>query len=69
MIPLHVVDAIGDSTLRYIDVRSPDIDVLILLMDIVAHGRLSVFTKLNFLTGKGDKYRSINIRERVTVTG
>ena len=58
MIPLHVIDAIGDSTLRDIDVWSPDTDVLILLMDLVAHGRLGAFTKLNFLTGKGDKYRS-----------
>ena len=63
MIPLHVIDAIGDSTLRHIDVWSPDTDVLILLMNLVAHGRLGAFTKLNILTGKGDKYRSINIRE------
>ena len=69
MIPLHVSDAIGDSTLRYIDVWSPDIDVLILLVYLVAHGRLVAFTKLNFLTGKGDKYRSINIHERVTIIG
>ena len=67
MIPLHVIDAIGDSTLRDIDVWSPDTDVLILVMDLVACGRLGAFTKLNFLTGKGDKYRSINIRERVSV--
>ena len=69
MIPLHVSDAIGDSTLRYIDVWSPDIDVLILLVYLVAHGRLVAFTKLNLLTGKGDKYRSINIHERVTIIG
>ena len=69
MIPLHVIDAIGDSTLRDIDVWSSDTDVLILVMDLVARGRLGAFTKLNFLTGKGDKYRSINIRERVSVIG
>ena len=56
MIPLHAIVAIGDSTLRDIDVWSPDTDVLIVLMDLVAHGRLGAFTKLNFLTGKGDKY-------------
>jgi len=38
MIPLQVIDAIGDSTLRDIDVWSPNTDVLILLMDLVAHG-------------------------------
>ena len=48
---------------------SPDTDVLILLMDVVAHGRLGAFTKLNFLTGKGNKYRSINICERVSTIG
>ena len=63
MIALQVIDAIGDSTLRDIDVWSPDTDVLIFLMDLVTHGRL------HFLTGKGDKYRSINIRERVGVIG
>ena len=69
MISLHVIDAIGDSTLRDIDMWSPDIDVLILLMGLVAHGRLGAFTKLNFLTGKGDKNRSITIRERLSVIG
>ena len=34
-IPLHVIDPIGDSTLKDIDVWSPDTDVLILLMDLV----------------------------------
>ena len=40
MIPLHVIDAIGDSSLRSTDVWSPDTDALILLMDLVAYGRL-----------------------------
>ena len=52
MIHLHAVDVIGDSTLRDIDVWTPDTDVLILLMDLVAHGRLDAFTKLNLLTEK-----------------
>ena len=69
MIPLHVIDAIGDSTLRDIEVWSPDTDVLILLMDLVTHGRLGAFNKLNLLTGKDDKYRKINIRERVSING
>ena len=34
--------------------------ILILLMDLVIHGRLGAFTKLNFLTGKGDKHQSID---------
>ena len=52
MIPLQVIDAIDDSTLRDIYVWSPETDVLILLMDLVAHGRL------NFLT---EKKRQVSI--------
>ena len=48
---------------------SPDTDALILLMDLMTHGRLGAFTKLNFLTGKCDKYRSNNICERASVIG
>ena len=69
MIPLHVIDTIGDSSLRGIDVWSPDSDVLVVLMDRVAHGRLGAFNKLNFLTGKGDKFRSITFRESSSVIG
>ena len=70
MIPLHVIDAISDSTLRAIDVWSPDTDVLILLMDLVAlYWTTCLLTKLKFLTGKGNNYRSINIRERVSTIG
>ena len=38
LIPLHVLHAIGTSTVRDIDVWSPDNDVLILLLDLVANG-------------------------------
>ena len=69
MIPLHVIDAISDSTLRAIDVWSPDTDVLILLMDLMANGRFGALTKLKLLTGKGNKYCSINIRECVSTIG
>ena len=67
MIPLHVIDAIGDSSLGSTDVWSPDTDALILLMDLVAYGRLDAFTKFNFLTGNGDKNRSITIRVSVSL--
>ena len=36
----------------------PDNDVLILLMDLVAHGRLGAFTKLNFQIGEGNLLES-----------
>ena len=54
---------------RDIDVWPPDTDVLILLLDPVANGRLGTFTKLQLLTGKGKNHRFINIPERVTVIG
>ena len=38
-------------------------------MVLLAHRRLGASTKLNFLTGKDDKYRSITIHERVNVIG
>ncbi len=69
MIPLHVLDIVRASSLRAIDVWSPDTDVLILLIDLAANGHLGVHTKLRFLTGKGTKYRSIDIRERVSAIG
>ena len=69
MIPLHVIDASADVTPRHIDVWSPDTDVLILLMDLVAHGRINEFVMLKFLTGKANKYRSIDIHERVSIIG
>ena len=47
MVPLHVIDAIGDSTVRGINMWLPDTDVLILLVDLVDHERLGAFTKHN----------------------
>ena len=64
MIPLHVINVIGDSSLRGIDVWSPDTDVLILLMDLAAHGRLGAFTKL---ISSLEKATSINRSPLVSV--
>ena len=44
MIRLHAIDAIGDSTLRDIDVWSPDTDVLILLGKFVGISKKSCIT-------------------------
>ena len=38
-------------------------------MDLVSHGKIVEFTVLNFLTGKGAKYTSINVCERVKAVG
>ena len=69
MIPMHVINAVKDSPFKDIDVWSPDTDVLILLMDLVAHDRISGLTKLKLVTGIGNKVRSINIPERVAAIG
>ena len=65
MIPLHVLDVLRETKLKDIDVWSPDTDVLILLIDMVAHGHLGEFTNLRFLTGKGAKYRAIDVPDQV----
>ena len=50
-------------------VWSPDTDVLILLLDLVAGKHLGPHTHLKFLTGKGTKYREIDVVERVQIIG
>jgi hypothetical protein len=69
MIPLHVVDIVRVSKLRTIDVWSPDTDVLVLLIDLAAIDHLGVLTTLRLLTGKGAKYRAIDVRDRVVALG
>ena len=68
-IPLHVLNCIKDSAYRHIVVESLDTDVLILLMDLVACGHLGTLTSLEFHTGKGKKFRKIDVVERVNSIG
>jgi len=69
LIPLHVLDAIVDTTLRSIDVWSLDNDVFIDLLDLVAHGLLGASTELRFTTGTGTKRRVIDICKCVQQIG
>ena len=70
MIPHPVLVSLLDSPWRDMHVWSPDTDVLMLLLDLVSCGRLGHHqTRLKFLTGKGVKYREIDIVERVQVIG
>ena len=69
MIPLHVIDALKHKTVRVIDIYSPDTDVLLLLMDLVANEHVGAFTKINFKTGRGAKQHSIDICQRVQAIG
>jgi hypothetical protein len=52
-----------------IDVWSPDTDVFILLMDLVANNRLGSQSELAFVTGRGAKRRRIDLIECVKSLG
>ena len=65
--PLHVLDVIRYDP-KSVDIWSPDTDVLILLIDLVAtHDNFS--SKINLLIGKGEKYRKIDVGERIQIVG
>ena len=67
-IPLHVLDATSLSTsIRDIYVWSPDTDVFLLLLDLVATSTVQGDVKL--LTGRGKFYRTIDVKERCVVIG
>ena len=68
-IPNQVLASIDESTQSEVCVWSPDTDVLILLLDLVSNGRLGTQTHFKFLTGKGTKYREIDVVEHMRVIG
>ena len=47
LIPLHVLESLRTNTMKQIDVHCGDTDVLLLLIDLVAHNHHGVMTKLN----------------------
>ncbi|KAG0717546.1 D-ribitol-5-phosphate cytidylyltransferase [Chionoecetes opilio] len=67
-IPLHVIDAArqGTST-RDMYVWSPDTDVFLLLIDLVANHTIP--GQLKMLTGRAKFFRTIDIKERCTAIG
>ena len=69
LIPLQVLASMAESAPQEVCVWSPDTDVLILLLHLAACGHLGADTGLKFLTGKGTKYRQIDVVERVQVIG
>jgi len=69
MIPLHVLDAVKESKVKAINVRSPSTDVLILVIDVAARGHLGEFNTLRLLTGREAKYWAIDVQERVSIIG
>jgi len=68
LIPNQVLDCLNDQA-KEICVWSPDTDVLTLLVDLAAHGRLPANVGLKFLTGKVAKYREIDVARQVGVIG
>jgi len=69
LIPYQVLASLSDDAWREVCVWSPDTDVLILLVDLVSKQRLGAQSRLKFLTGKGSKYREIDVVERVQMIG
>ena len=61
LIHLHLYASAAEHPYHEICVTSPDTDVFILLIDFVSHGLLALQTHMKFLTGKGRKYREIDI--------
>ena len=67
-IPLHVLDATTLSySIRDIYVWSPDTDVFLLLIDLVA--TYTVQGNVKLLTARGKFYRTIDVKERCVVIG
>ena len=70
MIPNQVIACGKSHPTANIDVFSPDTDVLILLMHLVASGYLGVNVNLKLITGgKGKRKKVIDIVERVCLIG
>ena len=65
---MHVLDASKtDGDIRDIDVYSPDTDIFVLLIDLVANNNIE--GNLNFITGKGKSRRRINIHAMSNAIG
>ena len=69
LISHQVLSSVAENAWQEIPVLSPDTVVLMLLLDLVSHGRLGALIPLKFLTGKGTKYREIDVVGRVQVIG
>ena len=62
---LHAIDASKDSSVKQLDVCSPDTDVFLLLLYWYPH----LCTKTRFLTGKGSTKRLITVKPLYTALG
>jgi hypothetical protein len=67
---LHqVLASVSENAWREVYVWSPDTDVFILLLHLATSGRLGTQTRLKFLTGRGAKFREIDVLERARAVG
>ena len=69
LIPLHVIDSTRQVSAVEVKVYSPDTDVYVLLIDVVANGRIGALTRLLLVTGKKLKKRTIDIVDCVRAMG
>eukprot|EP00794_Sanderia_malayensis_P020786 gene20786-22821_t len=67
LIPLHVIDAFNQIPQSSVDVRSPDTNVFIILMDLCARNQLP--GPINFITGQGTLNRTIVVDDRCASIG
>ena len=69
LIPLNVMDAVRQTSAVEVKVYSPDTDVYVLLIDLVANGRIGALTRQLMITGKKLKKQTIEIVNRVRAMG
>ena len=69
LIPNQVIDCAKSHPTAHMEVESPDTDVMLLLMHVVASGHLNVSNTLILVTGKGKKTKKVDIVERVCAVG
>ena len=68
-IPLHIVDALSESSYKHIDIYSTDTDVLVLLIDLVSSEIVGPLTNVIMHAGKGRALKPIDVVDRVKSIG
>ena len=69
LIPLNVMVAVRQTSAVEVKVYSPDTDVYVLLIDLVANGIIGALTRQLMVTGKKLKKQTIDIVGRVLAMG
>ena len=65
LIPLHIIDLTRQVSAVETKVYSPDTDVHVLLIDVVASGGIGALSRLHMVTGKKLRNRTTDTVDRV----